>query len=307
MANDPEDLDLERQQTDGRVDLGDPIEDPPPVDLAAGRRPWSWAWVAIPLIGLVLALGGSLWLLRPGPAPFASPAAPGPSASATPSSSPPPPLVLRALDGSDAMVRELAAGLSTHALFALALGQKELIRTFAALVSNVAGGESPRAHLGFLAPKAGFLVIERPSGRLLLDPASCARYDAVGAAAATLDPESCARVYRLLEPLFDAAYRELGQAEGPFSQALQAAIGKLLEVPVIEGELPLVRVERPVVLYEYFDERLEALSVPQKHLLRMGPENVSRVQGTLRAFALALGPPSPSPSLAQTHVASPHP
>ena len=225
-----------------------------------------------------------------------------PAAVAT---STPVPLVLPPLDGSDGVVRDLAKAMSVHPLYALWLAQKELVRTFAAVVVNVAEGESPRAHLGFLAPRAGFAVIERRSGRLLLDPGSYARYDALGDAAATLDPEQCARVYHLLEPLFESAYRELGHAEGGFSKALQIALRKLLEVPVLEGEVPLVRVEKVVVVYEFLDERVEGLSIPQKHLARMGPHNVARIQDKVRAFAQALGwPVSP---MAPTKPTSPLP
>ncbi len=291
MADDPEEFDFERPNAEERMALGDPLESPPasPLDGEARSRPWSLGWVAI-------VLGGSLWVLRPGPATDAPPAASrAPTPATSVPSSPPPSLVLPPLDGSDGVIRDQAKGLSSHALYVLALGQKELIRTWAALVLNVAEGESPRAHLGFLAPVAGFQVIERPSGRLLLDPASYARYDAVAAAAASLDPERCAQVYRMIEPLFDAAYRELGHSEGGFSNVLRRALGKLLEVPILDAEVPLVLVEKPVVVYEYFDERIEALSVPQKHLLRMGPENVSRIQGMLRGLALALGFTDPSP------------
>ena len=135
-------------------------------------------------------------------------------------------------------------------------------------------------------------MVERRSGRLLLDPAGYARYDGIGDAAASLDPEQCARVYRLLEPLFESAYRELGHPEGGFTKALQAALLKLLEVPVVAGEVPLVRVDKVVVLYEFFDEHLEALSIPQKHLLRMGPRNVTRIQEKLRGLQEALGAPT---------------
>jgi Protein of unknown function (DUF3014) len=289
MAHDPEDLDLDLKPADEPVDLGDSAEGTSPVDL--GRAPRLGVWGAA-LVALLLGGGGVLWLLRPGPAPSTVP--PRVPASSTPAPVPtstPVPLVLPPLDGSDGVVRDLAKALSSHPLYALWLAQKELIRTFAAVVGNVAEGESPRAHLGFLAPKAGFAVIERRSGRLLLDPASYARYDTVGDAAETLDPEQCARVYHLLEPLFESAYRELGHAEGGFSKALQAALRKLLEVPVLEGEVPLVRVERVLVVYEFFDERVESLSIPQKHLARMGPHNVARIQDKVRAFAQAMGWP----------------
>jgi Protein of unknown function (DUF3014) len=293
MANDPDDPDDLDLDLGSAGDGGSPIEDPL-AGLAGGRGSSLGVW-AVAALGLLLAGVGAFWFLRPRPAvvptavPSASPPA-SPSASATPLS-----VVLPPLDGSDAVVRDLAKALSTHPLYALWLGQKELARTFAAIVLNVAEGESPRAHLPFLAPRSSFMVIERRSGRLVLDPAGYARYDTVGDAAASLDPEQAARVYRLLEPLLDSAYRELGHPEGNFRKALQAALAKLLEVPVLEGEVPLVRVETAVVLYEFFDERIEGLSAPQKNLLRMGPKNVTRIQEKIRSFAQALGLAAGSP------------
>ncbi|HSD29849.1 MAG TPA: DUF3014 domain-containing protein, partial [Vicinamibacteria bacterium] len=188
--------------------------------------------------------------------------------------------------------RNLARALSAHPLYALWLAQAELVRTFTAVVSNVAEGESPRPHLSFLAPKGGFTVREQRSGRLILDPRSYARYDAVGDAVASLDAAECARVYRLLEPLLESAHRELGHPEGGFSKTLAMAFRRLLDVPVLEGEVSLVEVKKAVVVYRYADEKLEALSVPQKHLLRMGPENVRRIQEKIRAISDALGLPA---------------
>jgi hypothetical protein len=301
-----EDLDLDLKDPDVREDPVDPAEDVFPIDPGRDQSAGPGTWAA-GLVALMLVVGVAYWAFRPRASPSGPPPRPEASASPTPTATPPP-LVLPPLDGSDAVVRDLAKALSAHPLYALWLAQKELVRTFAALVLNVAGGESPRAHLGFLAPRAGFQVIERRSGRLLLDPASYARYDAVGDAAASLDPEQCARVYRLLEPLLEAAYRELGHPEGGFAKPLQAAFGKLLEVPVLPGEVPLVRVEKAVVLFEFFDERLEALSIPQKHLLRMGPRNVGLIQEKIRGLAQALGLQAPPLSPVSTPGAAPaHP
>jgi hypothetical protein len=291
MPDDPEDsddLDLHRQ----------PPEEggwSPPSDLPPPASSRSAFWLAGAL-ALVLA-AAAFWVLRPRPAAVIAPpppAAPAPAPTATPT-----PFPLPTLDGSDAPFRDLARAVSHHPLFALWLARTELVRTAAAVVLNVAEGESPRPHLGFLAPKAGFAVIERRSGRLTIDPAGYARYDPVGDAVASLDEAECARVYRILEPLFEAAYRELGHPEGGFSGALARAFASLLAVPVVEGEVALVRVEKAVVIYELFDEKLEALSPAQKHLLRMGPRNVKRIQDKIRAVSEALGlasPPLPSPA-----------
>ena len=46
-----------------------------------------------------------------------------------------------------------------------------------------------------------------------------------------------------------------------------------------------------MVTYKIADPKLEELSAPQKHLLRMGTENVLKIQDKLREFAIELGIP----------------
>jgi hypothetical protein len=216
--------------------------------------------------------------VRPTAAPSATPAA-------TPS---PEGVALPPLDQSDGVVRELAARVSADPRLALWLGADDLVRRFAAVAVNVAGGENPRTHVLYLAPREGFRVTRR-QGRLVADPASYARYDALADGVASLDAAGCARAYRLLAPLVEAAARELGRPAGGFEGVLAEAFASLLAVPVIEGDVPLRPVTRAVVLYEYADARLESLAPAQKQLLRMGPRNVSRVQAKLRELSAALG------------------
>ncbi|GMU06211.1 DUF3014 domain-containing protein [Corallococcus caeni] len=45
-------------------------------------------------------------------------------------------------------------------------------------------------------------------------------------------------------------------------------------------------------LYVYADPSLEALGAAEKHLLRMGPENMRKLQAKLTELAAALGLPS---------------
>ena len=67
-----------------------------------------------------------------------------------------------------------------------------------------------------------------------------------------------------------------------FEDVLTQAITQLLSVPVTDGPVAL----RPVGIgYGYADARLEGLTAAQKQLLRMGPENVRKVQSKLREIA----------------------
>jgi hypothetical protein len=190
------------------------------------------------------------------------------------------------LEGSDAFVRDLAKGLSGHPQLVLWLAAKEPVRTLAAVVDNVAAGSNPSPHLSFLAPPERFAVLQK-RGRTVIDLRSYARWNAFAEGVAALDSAECARVFGLIEPLLEAAWRELGHPE-PFRKGVAQAVAALLAVPVVEAEVPVTQVVRAVRVYEYADPKLEALTPAQKQLLRMGPANVARIQAKLREMETAL-------------------
>jgi hypothetical protein len=259
---------------------------PPPAPEPSGGR--SGLWIGGVALGVV-ALGGLLYLgLRGRDKPAAGQTPPplgaAPAAEATPS-----PLALPPLEGSDALVRELVKSLSAHPQLALWLAAEDLVRRAAGAVMAVVEDQPPRAYVDFLAPKSGFSVVER-RGRTFVDPKSYARYDGFGDVVGSLDAAACVKVYRQLEPLFEAAYRELGATEGSVTGALSGAVRKLLETPEPQGDVAVRRVVKDVVVYEYVDSRLESLSPAQKHLLRLGPENGKKLRAKLREFLAALEP-----------------
>ena len=71
----------------------------------------------------------------------------------------------------------------------------------------------------------------------MIDPASYARYDVVGDAFESVDAAATAAAYRATEPLFEAAYRELGHPEGGFSRVLDKALIPVMDkVKVVANE-----------------------------------------------------------------------
>ena len=186
---------------------------------------------------------------------------------------------------SDAVVRELVAEVSSHPKLAVWLVNEDLVRRFVASVNNIAAGVSPQAHLDFLRPKEGFEVDEQPDGVLFIEPDSYARYDLIAQVFSSLDTEGTAALYRELEPLVDEAYAEIGPANADFDDRLDKAFDQLLAVPVLEGP---IQVEQLIVTYAWADDKLEALSAAQRHLLRMGPDNVSMIQSKLGELRAAL-------------------
>jgi hypothetical protein len=197
---------------------------------------------------------------------------------------------------SDEVVRELARGLTSHPKLAVWLANEDLIRRVVAAVESIANGKSPRTSLEFLRPEGKFKVIER-RGDFVVDPSSYERYNLVTAFLTSLDSEGLVVAYDQLKPLVNQAYAEIAPPGKRFDTTLIQAIDELLKVPVVDHEIYL---QEKVITYTMIDEDLEGLSEAQRHLLRMGPENIKLIKEKLRELAKALrskpGPRSESSS-----------
>ena len=189
------------------------------------------------------------------------------------------------LDKSDDLVRQLAGQLSAHPKLALWLRSGHLIRRIAAAVDNIANGITPRAHIDFFSPEGSFKIAKK-GNLLIVDPSGYTRYNPVVDVFVSLDAKEVVNLFRAMKPLFQEAYADLGYPGRDFEETLLRAINELLQVPIVEGD---VGVEKTVVNYIMVDSNLEELSNAQKHLLRMGPENVGAIQAKLREMAYALG------------------
>jgi hypothetical protein len=249
----------------------------------AGPSPWPV------IIGIVVIAAGGFafyWLrphrVPPPPAPqVAAPAAP---VQATPrAGSVPLQTTLPPLDQSDPAVREVLGAVSSHALVTAWLGGEQLLRGATQVLVAVADGQAPPPALRRFAPQTRFAV-RASGGHTVIDPASYGRYDAVGAAAATVNPATAAAAYRTLRPRLDEAFREMGMS-GTVDDLVRRALQQVIAVPVVEGD---VRVVPKGAVYTYADPRLEALPPSSKLLLRMGPETVRRVQGLARELTASI-------------------
>jgi len=195
-----------------------------------------------------------------------------------------PPMAEEKLDDA---VRRLVAALSSHPALVKWLATEGLVRRFVAAVDNIAEGKSPRKHLLFLDPRDD-LEVSGAGERIVIDPRSFKRYDTIAAALGSFDVDGAAEAFEELEPRLDEAYRELGYPDRRFRDTLGRAIGSLLRVPLPRGE---IAVRPKLKSYRFADERLEARSAAEKHLLRMGRKNMETVQAKLAAFAAKLDLP----------------
>jgi Protein of unknown function (DUF3014) len=267
----------------------DTLTAPPPRG-NANRRMWGVVIVAMVIAAALMAF----LVMRPSTGPGAAdtdPAAPAAKRDST-ARGPLGPEVeqrqLPPLDLSDPVVRELLTGLSSRPELATWLATDGLIRNFVASVDAVANGGTPAPHLRSLAPARPFAVQARGEN-FVIDARSYQRYDGIVSTVAELDADGLARAYATLRPRLQEAYRELGYPDGNVDSAVERAIARLLDTPLLEQQ---INVQATPVLYQFVDPRIERLSAAQKQLIRMGPRNQRIVQDKLRAIARALGIPT---------------
>lgn len=256
-------------------------EEPEGIEKREGTNPLVIGGVLLAVVAAVV-----FFFLRRGevgPAPpstLASETAPEEAAPDTPPAEP-----LPMLDQSDTLVRTLVAEVSQHPQLAAWLIPEDLVRRFVAAVDNVAHGDSPLSHVRFLEPEGSFTTA--PAGDVLvIDSVQYARFDLLTSVFSALDTAGTVALYRRLSPLLEEAYRELGYPDGTFEDCLKEAVDALAAVPSPSGD---VEVEGGVRSFSYADPELEALTQAQKHLLRMGPINIGRIQHKLHVLSGAAG------------------
>jgi hypothetical protein len=253
------------------------------------------AWFAGAVVVLILVAGGA-WYFWPRGVPRESPQ-PTTGRPVQPQTStirlpaePGEDIDLPPLDATDAIVRELVTRLSSHPRVAAWLTTDGLIRDFVAIVLNISQGQTPTPHLGHVKPDGQFQP-QKDGARLRIDPASYRRYDGYAGAVAGLDAQGAARLYATVKPRIEEAYQGLGAPDGTFDRTLEKAIIRLLETPIVEGDIGL---QSTTVSYSFADPALEGLAPVQRQFLRMGPANMRAVRAKLVEIAGFLGIPPES-------------
>lgn len=210
------------------------------------------------------------------------PAVPPPPAPVAPALDP---IEVPALNESDAFVRDLVSALSAHPGLAAWLVNDGIVRRTVVVIDNIADGTNPAQHVTFTRPETRFAT-SGDATELRIDPRNYDRYDRHAQIIDSLDTQGTAELYRMLEPLLDQAYVELGNPDRPFVGTVERAVVNLLNVPIVENPPALIE---HAPFFHYTDTRLESLSPAQKQFLAVGPDNVRTIQGKLRQIALAIG------------------
>ena len=175
----------------------------------------------------------------------------------------------------DATVRALADALGDGKL----LRDVGLVDAFVAMVDALPGRRLPDRVRPWLPPPGSFEPTAGPEAdRYRFNAANAARYRAYVDAVVSFDTAAVAETYRDNYAVLEAAWRDLGNADDYLNDRVVEVLDHLLGTPVGET-MPVLT--RPNVLYEYDDPALEALSVGQKMLLRLEPDQANELLGWL--------------------------
>ena len=221
------------------------------------------------VVAVVLAVAG-YFALRTKSEPPVPPPVPAPEQKAPDAPLPP-------AAQSDATLRSTFGNVSPK--ISQWLMQPDLLDRIAALIGALVRDESPRKALDFLAPKTRFSSVHGH-----IDPKSYERYDGIADAVASVDAQKLAASVKAVHPLLESAYHRLADPNRSFDDAVKAALQRIVDAPVVEGDIAVV----PHGANDLFaDEKLEVLGPVEKHLIRMGPKNEKVIQAKARELLAA--------------------
>ncbi len=259
-----------------------------------------WPWI----VGAVVVVGAGVWMFRP-PSPTAPPAATKQAAPPAPDNAP----AAAAAPAAPAIAHPIAPDLVADAAIPSLAGSDEaawsalstlvgddgalavlvrdhLVQRLVVLVDNLPRRSVTLRALSYRPLESPIATATGGNGALALDAAANARrYAPFVRAFVQINPQAAASAYRRFYPLFQQAYAELG-TQGYFNDRLVAVIDHLLQTPM--PDRPLAVVPGANGRLRFADPALESLSVGQKALLRLAPEQAATVKGQLRAFRAAI-------------------
>ena len=200
-----------------------------------------------------------------------------PVATQTPEVASPP---LPDLQDSDASAIAELITLFSDATVATLLKPEFLIPRIVATVDNLPR-QRLNAHALPIKRVPGDFAIAASGDEVFIADANAMRYAPYVNAFADADSAQMLALYRRWYPLFQQAYRELGDPNAYFNDRLVEVIDHMLAAP---DAVPPVAVLKPRSMWEYADPNLQAASIGHRLMLRVGPEHAARIKAKLVAL-----------------------
>lgn len=189
--------------------------------------------------------------------------------------------LLPSIEQSDDWLKERLPSLTWRKELLKLVIDDDMIRRFVVFTDNFSQGIVAYEHSPLIKPTASFSAREiNEDGNVIIkwDQTSSRRFGLYVDLLRSVDSEMLVEWYIELKPLVDEAYRELGYPEENFTDILQDAIAKVLDMEFPKDRIELVR---PSVMYQYKDADIENLDDADKLMLRLGKENLLIIKSIL--------------------------
>lgn len=209
----------------------------------------------------------------PAPLPLPPPAPPTTQVTEMPAVQPP----LPQLEKSDSFMLDALVGLVRNQSLMKLFHSDLIIHNIVVTIVNLPQQRVPVKVMPFKPPSGRFLTAGS-EGHLTISPKNASRYMPYVKLAEAVDAQKLVALYVRLYPLFQQTYEELGYPNDNFNDQLNETLDDLLDTPDIKGPIKLVQ---PKYFYLYADPDMEALSIGQKIMLRLGSKNVKIIRNKL--------------------------
>lgn len=191
------------------------------------------------------------------------------------------------LDESDTLVVEKLPDITWRKELLKLLVTEDAIRRFVVFTDNFSQGNLSYDHSPFVVPVERFSASESHNELdtdnnnktlWLWDEATTRRFSLYVDLLRSIDSGELVAFYVEIKPLIDQAFQELGYPEEDFTNVLQSAIIRVLDMDIPSEPTNLTR---PSVMYKFQSDEVEALDDADKLLIRIGKENLLVIKSVL--------------------------
>lgn len=188
------------------------------------------------------------------------------------------------LDTSDGSIKGSLMSIAASPTFAKLLVNEGLIEKFVINVHSLADAKMSTKD-ALVTPPQGEFKTFRQADRTWIDTKSFQRYTPYVEALESMEVDELLDIFDTYKGTITEKFAEISRPGTNFDDSLIAAIDELLNTP----QVPVpIEVYSESVMYKFKEERLEALSGPQKQLIRTGPYNMRRIKDVLLELKEAL-------------------
>ena len=212
------------------------------------------------------------------------------------------PAALPSLADSDSAVEAALQGLIGQQAVLDFLDLGPHIRHLVATVDNLPQTKAPTRAWPVKRTAGYFAVEESDDAATHIAAENFARYTPFVNVVTSIDTGQAVALYVRFYPLLQQAYEDLGYPGKYFNDRVVEVIDHLMATPEPDGPIQVVLpphdtstdLERPWALYQFADSQLESASAGQKILLRIGPDNASRLKQKLAELRARLASEPPA-------------